>query len=286
MAEFPGGDKLHIIYEGPPRKEGGRIVDGDRFFLAGDRAQQAREGVELARGIGGILRPTLEYRYDTSANQPGSTFVDFVGSKREIPSAINVYGDTPRQFRENWRRWLLNNPVDREGKLWFMTSDSVDRYAFVRPSETAGISSMDIDPNILSKIEGLEWGWQSDYAYLFGEIIREDYVDGKVTVDNPSDVSEVHPKIYIPGPGKFFVAGIETPYLEAYETVRINFDPMRQTYVKRNMRTGEVKNLWYTLRGQRPELALSPGQNTHEIEVPPGGGTPYIEFTPMFQGAM
>lgn len=286
MAEFPGGDKMHIIYEGPPRRVGGRIVDGDRFFLAGDRAQQAKQGVELARGLGGILRPLLEYRYDTSANQPGSTFVDFLGSKREIPSAINVFGDTPRQFRENWRRWLLNNPADREGKLWFKTSDGVDRYAFVRPSENAGLSSVDIDPNITRKLEGLEWGWKSDYPYFFGEIIRKEYASGEVEVDNPSDVEEVHPKIYLPGPGQYKVGDVTTPYLSAKEVVRLNFDPQRQTYVKRNMDTGEVQNLWYTLRGKRPELTLSPGRNNHAIQVLSGNGKPYIEFTPMFQGAM
>lgn len=294
MAGFPGGDKLHIIYEGPPRVENGMTVEGDQFFLAGDRAQQARQGVELARGMSGILRPTLEYRYDTSANQPGSTFVDYVGSRREISCAINVFGDTPQRWRENWRRWVLNNPPDREGKLWFKTSDGVDRYAFVRPNENAGLSSIDIDPNILRKLEGLEWGWKSDYPYFFGESLRFDFAGGPtatVTVNNPSDVAVVYPRLYLPGPGSYGVGEgggsweITTPNLTADEVVRINFDPMRQTYVKRNMKTGKVTNLWYMLRGKRPELELAPGQSTHRLRVP-ANGKPWIEFTPMFQGAM
>lgn len=288
MAEFPGGDKLHITLEGPPRLVNGSEVPGDKFFLAGDRAKQAKEGVELARGVSGILRPVKDYRYDTSANQPGSTFVSAIGSRRTIQTAINVFGDTPKEFRANWRRWILNNPTETEAKLWFETSDAPKRYAYVRPDASAGMSSLDIDPNIYGKIEGLEWGWESDYPYLFGETEVVPYnSNGVASGYNPSDVASVYPKIYLHGPGSFKVGGITTPTLTADETVRINFDPMRRTYVKRNNTTGQVVNLWYTLAGKRPELKLPMYSNfSHKITLPSTTAKAELEFTPLFRGAI
>lgn len=286
MAVFPGGDKLHIIYEGPPKADGS---PGDRFFLSGDRKQQAAEGVELARGVSGLLRAPRDYRYDTSANQPGSTFVDAVANRRIFNTSINVFGDTPAEWRAAWRKWAKNNKPRMEGKLWFKTSDAPARYAFVRPLPEAGQSSIDIDPNILSKLEGLEWGWESDYAYLFGETQKVEYdANGTANFYNPSDVDEVYPKIYLPGPGSYTVSGVKTPNLTEDEVARINFDPERKTYVKRNMVTGEVVNLWYTLIGKRPEWALRPEANNSHSITPPTPGTKsgaYIEFTPLYEGA-
>lgn len=289
MRIFSAEDRLNIVYEGPPTVVGGSSVPGDRFCLAGDRLKQAQEGVELARGLSGILRQNVEYRYDTSANQPGSTFIDYVGNRRIFQGSINVFGDSPGEFRSVWRRWIKSHPYDREGKLWFYTSDAPDRYAFVRPSAEAGMSSLDIDPNIFSKFTDLEWGWESDYPYLFGNIQRVDFDEqGVAEFMNESDVRDVYPKIYLPGPGRYIMNGITTPTLSADEVIRFNFDPMRETYVKRNVKTGAVTNLWYTLVGKRPKMVLTPGSNRVQI-TPPAIGVKsgaYVEYTPLFQGAM
>lgn len=288
MKEFSGKDLLEITYEGPPQLVNGEWVNGDTFFLAGDRNRQAREGVELARGISGILRPAMEYRYDTSADQPGSTFVDYVTGRRTIQCSVNVFGDTPSDLRRNWRRWLKNNPPHVEGKLWFRTSDAPKRYAFVRPGPNAGSSTLDYDPMLLAKMENIEWGWESDFSCLFGEIVRKNYSStGTVEVVNPSDIDGVYPKVYLVGPGRFQVNGITTPTITADETIRLNFDPMRQTYVKRNMKTGAVTNLWYTLAGKRPEMSVPQGAFTHSIKALSGSPTAsYIEFTPLYQGVI
>lgn len=277
-----------IIYEGPPHYERGVLVEGKKFHLSG-RPMQAKEGVELARGLSGILLPMQEYRYDTSADQPGSTFVSTVINRRRIESAINVFGDTKEEFAENWTSWVLNNPTNQEGKLWFISPGKEDRYAFVRPNSEAGSSSLDIDPYLYRKMENLTWGWESDYPYFFGEKQRHYYSSGgSVSIVNPSDAEEVYPKVYLSGPGSYVVGDIKTPVLTKDEMIRINFDPIRKTYVKRNTVTGEVTNLWYTLNGKRPELTLRSGESlTHKITMPGNtGAEAYLEFTPLYQGAL
>lgn len=283
---FSGGDHVWIVYQGPPRWDGEKMVNGDRFFLGGHRKYQAKEGVEFARGIGGLLRELSDYRYDTSAEQPGSTFVGSVANRREINASINVFGDSPADFRRNLRRWQDNNPQDSKGRLWFLTSDGEPRYLPVLPSVNAGLASVDMDPTILRKLEGMEWGWVSDDPYFSGYITRKEFVNNSVTFYNPSTVKAVFHKIYLPGPGKYTVGDITTPTLTADEIARIDYDPQDQTFIKRNMSTGKVTNLWYTLEGKRPKEWLRPQtKNTISIQYTGTGRTmnPYVEFTPKFR---
>ena len=270
---FTGGDHVWTVYQGPPRETGEGKVNGDRFFLAGHRVYQAREGVEFARGISGLLRELSDYRYDTSSEQPGSTFVGSVANKREINSSINVFGKDPADFRANIRRWLYNNPEDSSGRLWFLTSDGEPRYLPVRPSVGAGLSGIDMDPTIYNKLEAMEWGWICDDPYFSGYVSRREFNNKTLTFYNPSTAKVVFPKIYLPGPGRYTVGEITTPTLTANEIVRIDYNPLHETYIKLNVVTGEVKNLWYTLEGQRPKYHLKPQtKNTIDISYT-GAGT-------------
>lgn len=283
---FTGGDHTWVVYQGPPRWDGEKLFNGDRFFLGGHSRYQAQEGVELARGMSGLLRELSEYRYDTSSEQPGSTFVGSVANKREINSSINIYGKNPSDFRRNLRKWLDNNPEDSSGRLWFLTSDGEPRYLNVRPSINAGISSIDMDPTLLNKLEGVEWSWVSDDPYFSGYITRKEFVNNSVTFYNPSTAKEIFPKVYLPGPGRYVVNGITTPILTADEVIRIDYNPLDETYVKLNTKTGIPKNLWYTLEGRRPKFHLKPQtKNTMKITYTGTGRTmdPYVEFTPKFR---
>lgn len=283
---------LQIIYEGPPRYEDGYLVEGKKFHLSG-RPEQAKEGVELARGVSGLLRPAQEYRYDTTAEQPGSTYVSAVRNRRRIDSSINVFGDTAEEFHNNWRSWVDNSPVDVEGKLWFISPFQPPRYAFVRPSEEAGQSALDMDPFLYRKLEGLEWGWESDYAYFFGEeeITVPFDLSGKVQFTPEGDVEKMYPKVYLPGPGEYRIGdvnGFRTPVLTEDEVIRFNFDPQRKTFVKRNMVTGEVTNLWYMLDGKRPEAVIRAGETFEMTIIPPKGietNLAYLEYLPLYKGA-
>lgn len=272
-----------VVYEGPPHYENGSLVDGKKFHLSG-RPLQAQEGVELARGIAGILLPSREYRYDTSAEQPGSTFVSSITGRRRIDSSINVFGDTIAEFQDNWNDWVNNHPDEVEGKLWFYPEGKKPRYAYVRKNAEAGQSTLDIDPYLFRKIEGLEWGWESDYSYFFGDMVKVTFnSSNQVSFVPEGDVARMYPKLYLPGPGQYTVMGITTPTLASNEVVRLNFDPLRKTYVRRNTATGKVDNLWYTLEGKRPELVLEAGKR-FTLTIAGSAGKAYIEYTPLYKG--
>lgn len=283
---FSGGDHVWVVYQGPPRWDGTKMINGDRFFLGGHRQLQGREGVELAKGVSGLLKEVSEYRYDTASEQPGSTFVGSIASRREIGASINIFGDTPSDLRKKIRKWLDNHPEDSAGRLWFFTSDGDPRYLTVRQHPSAGTSSMDEDPSMRRKLEGMEWGWVSDDPYFSGYISRQDFVNGKVTFYNPSTAKVVYPKVYLPGPGVYTFMGITTPALAANEIVRFDFNPLAHTYVKLNLSTSAVDNLWYRLEGKRPKLGLKPQtKNTLKISYSGAGSAfaPYVEFTPKFR---
>lgn len=294
-----GGDRTWVVYQGPPRWDGEKYTNGDRFFLSGHRALQGREGVELAMDWGGLERPSSEYRYDTSVNIPGARLTSVIDGRREVTGGINILGDTPAEVRANKNKWMLNHPDKEPGRLWFFSSNSMPRYLLAVKSETAGLSSLPKDPAIRKLYEGFEWGWTSDDAYFRG--YRETKTLRKTgtntysrTFFNTSTVEHVYPVLFLPGgPGvqykvtKGYKRGtFTTPTIAANEEVRINFDPKEATYLKRNIDTGQITNLWPTLAGDRPRLSLEANtKNTFEVEVV--SGTPEKEprliYVPLYK---
>lgn len=278
-------EQLNIWYESPPRMVGGEEVAGQSFHLSG--SSQGAEGVELARGLSGLFRVPRDYRYDTTANQPGSTFVDSVANRRRFEGAINILGENPTEFHKAARGWLEAHPDHIEGKLWVSGPSVSARYAYVRSTTDAGISSMDIDPNLTGSLTDFTWGWESDFPYFFGPEETVNYsTSGSISVVNPSTAGWVYPRVYLEGPGVYAFNGVTTPNLTADETIRINFDPERPTYVKRNNKTGHITNLWYTLVGKRPRLQFRPGEKIeHKITKPSESSKAYMKFIPLYEGA-
>lgn len=110
---FKSGDTAWIVYQGPPRWDGEKWIDGDRFFLSGGKGLQLDLGVELAPGVSGLEAEVVEYRFDTSANVPGSVYVSEVAGRRTIQAPINILGKTARELRDNKRRWFRNHSQGR-----------------------------------------------------------------------------------------------------------------------------------------------------------------------------
>lgn len=297
-----GGDKAWIIYQGPPRWDGEQWVDGDRFFLSGNRALQGREGVELAPGVGGLILPTTEYRYDSSANIPGARYQGNIDGRRQINASVNILGGSPSEVRRNAAKWLRNHPDDEPGKLWVIHSDREPRYLYARKLDTAGVSEVEKDTALRKIYEGLEWGWDSDDPYYRGfQSVRELKQTGSHnfsrTFYNPSTVEEVFPTLYLPGGNQvswrvtrgYGRGTFTTPKLAANEEARLDFRPRNATFIKRNMDTGEITNLWPSMRGDRPRLSFEPEtKNTFSITLASGTSTefqtqPRIVFTPLFK---
>lgn len=295
-----GGDKTWIVYQGPPRWDGSKWVDGDRFFLSGHRGMQGKEGVELAPGVSGLLAPTTEYRHDSSANIPGAKYQDNIDGRRLIESSVHILGKTPAEVRKNKDKWFRNHPDDEPGKLWFFSSHSLPRYLYARKSAEAGITTLDADPSIRRLYEEVEWGWDSDSPYLMGyretkNLNRDGRVFSK-TFYNPSTVDEVFPTLFLPGgtnvrwriPRGFERGDFVTPSVGSNEEIRMDYDPGKATFLKRNLETGEVTNLWPTMTGRRPRLSFEDEtMNTFSVQlegsIPDSFPTePRISFTPLF----
>lgn len=295
-----GGDKTWIVYQGPPRWTGSEWTNGDRFFLSGHKAFQGKNGVELAPGIDGLIMPTTEYRYDSSANLPGSKYQDNINGRRVINASVNILGSTPREVRENKEKWIRNHPEDEPGKLWFFSSGSEPRYLYALKSQEAGIATVDRDPANRNLYDKMEWGWDSDDAYFRGyresKELKQDGTSFSRTFFNPSTVREVFPTLYLPGGSNvswtvtrgYQRGEFTTPRIAANEEIRIDFDPAQSTFLKRNIDTGELTNLWPTMTGNRPRLSFEPETwNTFTAKLTSGSASsfrtePRIVLTPLY----
>lgn len=302
---FSGGDKVWIVYQGPPRWDGSQWVNGDRFFLSGHKAHQGKEGVEFAPGVSGLERPASEYRYDRAATVPGARFMGSIADRRTISASVNILGDTPKEVRDNKRKWMRNNPEGEPGKLWVLTSDGYPRYLYAVRTSEAGITTLEKDPSIRNLYEAMEWGWESNSPYFRGyreakELKRITPTSStyRRTFYNPSTAIEVFPSLYLPGStsgsrwevSRGFEQGtFVTPPIYQQEEARIDFSPENPTFVKRNLSTGETTNLWYSLDGARPRFSLEPEtKNTYEVKLNSGVPSnfttkPRLTFVPLFE---
>lgn len=295
-----GGDKTWIVYEGPPRWDGAKWVNGDKFFLSGNSALQGREGVELAPGVSGLTAPVTEYRYDTSANIPGSNYQDNIDGRRIIQASVNILGKNPKEVQDNFAKWNRNHPEDEPGKLWIFHDDHEPRYLYARRSAESGVATLEKDPANRNLYEKLEWGWDADDAYFrgFRSVYDLNLYEGKYqrTFYNPSTAREVFPEIYLPGgsdvswrvPRGYMRGEFITPKIGINEEVRISYDPSKNTFVKRNIYSGELTNLWPTMTGNRPKLSFEPEtKNTFSLSLASGAlpprAVPRLAFVPMFK---
>lgn len=302
----PGSGRTNIIYEGPQRHDGYQWVDGDKFHLSGDRHLQAKEGVELARNLTGIGREATEERFDTAADMHTARFVGKIPSRRQIGAALNIFGDTPADFVANFQRWERNHFQSEPGRLWFLTPGAEDRYLLARASSEAGLGGVEVDPTLTSSLKNYEWGWNSDSPYFFGRLSSTPLARQGSTrtyqaaVKNPSTADVVYPQIFLRGLGSWKVrfralAGdpsteisFNVPHLADNEEARIDFSPANPTFLKRNVSSGKVTNLWPTMLGKRPKAHLSP-ETTFLVVAerdPAAAGSPAalprVEFTPLF----
>lgn len=294
-----GGDRAWIIYQGPPRWDGSKYVNGDKFFLSGHQGYARNLGVDIANGATGLERESTEYLFDTPAAVPDVNYVTSRPMKRQIDCSINIYGSSPKEVRENARRWRRNHPDGNPGRLWVITAEGSPRYLPVFKSETAALGDLEKDPAIRNLYQDLEWGWVSETPYFLG--IRETKTlkhttGGKyeATFFNPSTVPQIYPVLYMPGPGQWTLSlgyqrmNFRTPIIENGETMRMDFNPKHPTFVKKTAQ-GEIVNLWPSMVGQRPVFSLeAETMNTFSIQHSQnsarsfGDNPPRLTFTPRF----
>ncbi|ATN89564.1 minor tail protein [Gordonia phage Bonum] len=285
------GDRTWVIFRGP---------EGGRFWLSGMRGQ-GKQGVELAMGLTGLDRPPTELVWLQEAHQNGA---DLVGSNvdvRTIKGAVNILGKTPRQVRAAYDDWQRNNFFERYSRLFFINSYSGVRFLDVLLGASPD-GSLDKDPALLRRLAGYPWTWVSPNPYYKGysETFRSKVVNGNSTIEmkvrNLGSAPRVYPRIYLPGPGTWHIPRgtrqpnwrgeeglgplveddmIPLPPLKSGEGVWLNPDTRIET-ITRVGPSGQEKNLWAQMNGQRPKLWLNPrSQETWKFRVQ--GGLPGTE---------
>lgn len=289
---FQRMDTAWIVYQGGPRWDGEKWVDGESFILSG--RNKLNLGVELAPGITGLDRSPVEYRHDTSASVPGARFVSEIKGRRDIKCAVNILGDDPADMRYNIRRWERNNVTNVVSRLWVFTSDGEPRFLPVRISDMVGQSTQEKEPALgKGKVE-LDWGWVSDESDFLGYMkkarFQRDGSDWTTLYYNPSTAERVYPTLYLPGGCQWTVPlGYEqgtytTPPLEAGSLTRVDMNPANPTIIKKTP-SGEYVNLWPHMKGRRPKMYLE-RETKNTMALTHSGGepdeAPWIEFRPRF----
>ena len=288
-----------IVYQGPPRWDGTEWINGDKFFISGDKFNHRNLGVELANSIDGLEFPTREFRYDTDANTPGSRFVSSVATRRSLKCSVNIFGDSVEEMRKAKDRWFLNHPEGSPGRLWFFTNTGEHRYLSAYAAENAGSATYDKDPG-LRGVTTLEWGWTSDSPYFYG--FREKKLlkpkGGGVYEGyfyNPSTAPQVFPEVFLPGFGQWELSlGYEqptfrTPNLADGDVAKLDYDQKALSFTCKR-KDGRIENLWPSMVGNRPMYCLEPQtinkvtiRNLNEVgNDRPKSKWPYLSFTPEY----
>lgn len=272
-AELSNGDRTWVVYRGP---------DGSRFYLAGMK-DQGKQGVEWSPGVVGLDRPPTELVWLQEARQNGA---DLVGANIDVRSfkfAVNILGESPRDFRAKYAAWTRANQNDRYGRLYFINSYSGVRYSDVLLGESP-TGSIDKDPALLRRLAGypMTWvapnpfykGYSETFKYTVTESDNLGISEGPMKVRNLGD-SYTYPQIYLPGPGIWSIpqgtrkpnargeAGlgelddtmITLPELKAGQSAWLNTDPRVETITMIDA-DGEETNLWAKMSGQRPRIKL------------------------------
>lgn len=269
------GDKTWIITVSP---------DGQRHWLAGT-PKQGVQGVELARGLVGLDRPPTELLWLQEANQNGADLVGNAVDVRTLKGAVNILGNNPRDFRAKWDTWQRAWHFDRYSRMFFINSYGGVKYLDVLLGESPN-GSIDMDPALLKREVNYPYTWVSPNPYYKGyDETFEENVTPPVTGQSVIDVKvrnlgtvPVFPKIYLPGPGVWFMPSgwrlpnhrdevgrgaldgseIQLPALKAGEGMWLDPDTRNPT-ITLVTATGVEKNLWAQMNSQRPRLKLFGG---------------------------
>lgn len=288
------GDRTWVIFRGP---------EGGRFWLSGMRGQ-GKQGVELAKGLVGLDRPPTELVWLQEAHQNGA---DLVGSNvdvRTIKGAVNILGKNPRSTRAAYDAWQRNNFHDRYSRLFFINSYSGVRFTDVLLAESPN-ESIDQDPALLRRLVNYPWSWVSPnpyykgYSETFAAKVPSSNSIVPVKVRNFGSAPRTYPRIYLPGPGTWYIPRgtrqpnwrgeenlgplveddmIPLPKLKTGEGIWLNPDPRVETITRESV-DGQEKNLWAQMSGQRPRLWLNPrSQEDWKFRVEGGAGGKQVKM--------
>ncbi len=267
------GDRTWIISVSP---------DGQRHWLAGT-PRQGLQGVELARGIVGLDRAPTELLWLQEAHQNGADLVGNNVDVRTLKGAINILGDSPRDFRAKWDTWQRSWHFDRYTRMFFINSYSGYKYLDLLLGESPN-GSIDKDPALLRREINYPYTWVSPNPYYKGfqetfETVIPISTSGTQVIDiklRNLGTEKTYPKIYLPGPGVWSIPRgtrlanwrgeegrgefdgemITLPALAKDEGMWLDPWPRNETIEKVAADGQRTTNLWAKMNAQRPRIHL------------------------------
>lgn len=263
------GDRTWIITVSP---------DGQRHWLAGT-PKRGLQGVELAKGLVGLDRAPTELLWLQEANQNGADLVGSAVDVRTLKGAVNILGNSPRDFRAKWDTWQRSWFFDRYSRMFFINSYSGVRFLDVLLGESPN-GSINQDPALLKREIDYPYAWVAPNPYYKGydETFEATVVNGaeiSVPIRNLG-TEKTFPKIFLPGPGVWTIPRgtrlpnwrgepdrgehdgdeIVLPALGVGEGMWLDPDPRDETITKVSADGQEETNLWAKMNAQRPKIKL------------------------------
>ncbi|MFR9750513.1 phage tail protein [Nocardia sp. 004] len=263
-------------------------VNGRVWHLSG--ANAGREGVRLSNQRGFMFAPT-QLLVSEGARQDGATFLRSVRAKKEwdflaviAPSAKNTGANAVRDFHAVHDAWFRGWSTDTPSTLGFFTRHQGWRFQQVQlDAEPEPISEMDPARNALAvyrmsatAMDPLQHHFEETSVWTNSAGLGEGIVRARNAADQPA-----WPRYTMNGPGRWAILDptggdelrlVQTPLLEAGQTLRIDTHPRHRTAQLYSATGSTERNVWAQLAGRRWLASLPPWSST-DITVQVEGGT-------------
>ncbi|MGW6698863.1 phage tail protein [Nocardia sp. NPDC055049] len=263
-------------------------IHGRCWHLHG--AGAGREGVRITAQTGHMFAPT-SLLVSEGARQDGATFLRSVRSKKEWDFNIFLQADTVRGFHAVHDAWFRGWSTDKPFKVGTFTRHQGWRYQLWQldgPPEPLG----DIDPTVNAAIayqmsavamDPLEYHLEESQTWVNGNAFGEGVLMARNAADQPA-----WPRYTMNGPGRWRIGDpltsdptriVETPIIEAGETLRIDSHPRHRTARVYSGAEPSGRNVWGQLAGRRWFRSVDPWSALPITVVVSDGGTTESEIT-------
>lgn len=263
-------------------------IHGRCWHLHGTGA--GREGGRIIAQTGHMFAPT-SLLVSEEARQDGATFLRSVRSKKEWDFHILLQGPTVRGFHAVHDAWFRGWNTDKPFKAaWFTRHQGwrVQLFQLDAAPEPLG----EIDPTVNAAavyqmsavaMDPLEHHLEESTTWTNADAFGEGVLMARNAADQPA-----WPRYTMNGPGRWRIGDqltddptriVETPVIEAGETLRIDSHPRHRTARVYSGAVPSGRNVWGQLAGRRWFRSVDPWSSLPITVAVSDGGTTESEIT-------
>ncbi|MGW5316717.1 phage tail protein [Nocardia thailandica] len=263
-------------------------VSGRAWHLHGPGA--GREHVRIT-GMAGFQFAPVGLLLSEGARQDGATFLRSVRSKKETDITLFIQGSDLRTFHAVhdawWRDWSTDRPTTVG---WFTRYQGWRLQQFRLDSAPEPIGDIDTSRNAagawLMSVVALD-PLQHHLDETASWTNSDGFNEGTIRVRNAAD-QPGWPRYTMIGPGRYRIGDpvdgdltrmVETPTLEAGETLRIDTHPRHRTARVYTDATPSGRNVWGQLGGRRWLASMPPWSSTDIPVIVSDGATSAASIT-------